>query len=392
MHISNVYNVVTMSIEQYLNKIPSIKRSTHGTINIDPLQRGGLLTDEAKKALIEWGDGYSICDFCPGALDMIKTPPIHDFIHSALPEFLGTDKARVTNGARESKFAIMHSMAKKGDWIILDKNAHYTSYVAAERVSMNIKVVPRLESPDYSIDPQGYGTAIEEVISESGTSPALALITYPDGNYGNLPDVQKIAAICHEYNVPLILNGAYSVGRMPVKADKLGADFIVGSGHKSMASSGPIGVLGVSDEYSEKVFIRSSANKAKEIEFLGCSARGATIMTMIASFPKVVERTKHWDEEVEKARWFSSQMESLGMIQMGDKPHNHDLMFFETPVLYEKSKTEKKGRYFLYKALKARNIHGIKPGLTKFFKLSTFGLPMEELQVVVDAFDEIINA
>ena len=123
MHISDVCNVVNMSIEQYLNKIPSIKRSTHGTINIDPLQRGGLLTDEAKKALIEWGDGYSICDFCPGALDMIKTPPIHDFIHSALPEFLGTDKARVSNGARESKFAIMHSMAKKGDWIVLDKNA-----------------------------------------------------------------------------------------------------------------------------------------------------------------------------------------------------------------------------------------------------------------------------
>jgi Sep-tRNA:Cys-tRNA synthetase len=70
-------------IDQYLQKFGNIKRSTCGTINIDPLQRGGILTDEARAALMEWGDGYSICDFCPGALDQIKTPPIHDFIHGS---------------------------------------------------------------------------------------------------------------------------------------------------------------------------------------------------------------------------------------------------------------------------------------------------------------------
>ena len=56
-------------------------------------------------------------------------------------------------------------------------------------------------------------------------------------------DAEKIASICHEYDVPLLLNGAYAVGRMPVSAKEIGADFIVGSGHKSMAASGPVGVL-----------------------------------------------------------------------------------------------------------------------------------------------------
>lgn len=379
-------------IDQYLQKFGNIKRSTCGTINIDPLQRGGILTDEARAALMEWGDGYSICDFCPGALDQIKTPPIHDFIHKALPGFLGIDEARVTNGARESKFAIMHSMARDGDWIVLDQSAHYSSHVAAQRARLNIKAVPNSGSPDYHTRADGYADAIEEVIRESGKSPALALVTYPDGNYGNLPDVKRIAAVCHQYDVPLILNGAYSVGRMPVNAKELDVDFIVGSGHKSMAASGPIGVLGVSKEYSGKVFEKSPTHKVKEIELLGCTARGATIMTMIASFPKVVERTRHWDEEVEKARWFSSQLEGLGLVQMGDKPHNHDLMFFEAPVLYEMSQTAKGGRYFLYKELKARKIHGIKAGLTKFFKLSTFGVSRDDLGTVVSAFDEIINS
>jgi Sep-tRNA:Cys-tRNA synthetase len=374
-----------------LQKFCFIKRETLGSINIDPLQTGGLLTEAAKQALVEWGDGYSVCDFCGGVLDLIKKPPIHDFVHQALPEFLGCDEARVTNGARESKFAVMHSVGKPGDWIILDGLAHYSSYVAAERAGLNIKAVPHSGSPEYYLDPEGYGRAIEEVTRESGKPPALALVTYPDGSYGNIPDAKKIASVCHEYGVPLLLNGAYCVGRMPVSAKELGADFIVGSGHKSMAASGPVGVLGVSKEYAPVVFRKSTHNKVKEVELLGCTARGATVMTLMASFPEVVKRTRNWDQEVENARWFSSKLEGMGFIQRGQKPHSHDLMFFEAPGFYEISEKVKNGRYFLYKELKARNIHGIKSGLTKYFKLSTFGLGKEKLGIVADSFEDILK-
>jgi len=374
-----------------LQKFCFIKRETLGSINIDPLQTGGLLTEAAKQALVEWGDGYSVCDFCGGVLDLIKKPPIHDFVHQALPEFLGCDEARVTNGARESKFAVMHSIGKPGDWVVLDGLAHYSSYVAAERAGLNIKVVPHAGSPEYYLDPDGYGRAIEEVTKESGKPPALALVTYPDGSYGNIPDAKKIASVCHEYDVPLLLNGAYCVGRMPVSAKEIGADFIVGSGHKSMAASGPVGVLGVSKEYAPVVFRKSTHNKVKEVELLGCTARGATVMTLMASFPEVVKRTRNWDQEVENARWFSSKLEGLGFIQRGQKPHSHDLMFFEAPGFYEISEKVKNGRYFLYKELKERNIHGIKSGLTKYFKLSTFGLGKEKLGIVADSFKDILK-
>ncbi len=374
-----------------LQKFGFIKRETLGSINIDPLQTGGLLTEAARQTLMEWGDGYSVCDYCGGALDLVKKPPIQEFVHGALPEFLGCDEARVTNGARESKFAVMHSMGKPGDWIVLDGLAHYSSYVAAERTGLNIKAVPHAGSPEYNLDPEGYGTAIEEVIRESGKAPALALLTYPDGNYGNIPDAKKIASVCHEYDVPLLLNGAYSVGRMPVNGKELGADFVVGSGHKSMAASGPVGVLGVSEEYAPIVFRKSVHSKIKEVELLGCTARGATIMTLMASFPEVVKRTRNWDQEVENARWFSSRLQDMGFLQRGQNPHNHDLMFFEAPRFYEISQNVKKGRYFLYKELKSHNIHGIKSGLTRYFKLSTFGVGREKLGMVVDSFEEILK-
>ena len=58
-------------------------------------------------------------------------------------------------------------------------------------------------------------------------------------------------------------------------------------------------------------------------------------MTLMASFPYVAERAKNWEKQIEKARWFSIEMEKLGFNQLGEKPHNHDLLFFETPQLYE---------------------------------------------------------
>jgi Sep-tRNA:Cys-tRNA synthetase len=373
-----------------LEKFTCLKRDI-AKINIDPLQRGGILTPAAREALLEWGDGYSICDFCAGMLDRITNPPVEEFVHAVLPEFLGTDEVRVTHGARESKFAAMHALCEKGDWVVMDGNAHYTTVLAAERAGLKIEYVPSSKEPDYAITAEGYVQAIERAYEHKG-NVSMAVLTYPDGNYGNLADAGAISDACHDYGVPLLLNGAYSVGRMPVNARELGADIIVASGHKSMAASGPVGLLGASEEYAKTIFRLSPTKKNKEVELLGCTVRGAPLLTLMASFPTVVERIRHWPEEVEKARAFSAEMEKLGMKQLGDRPHNHDLMFFLAENLFEISQKAKKGRYFLYRDLKERGISGIKPGLTRQFKLSTFGLSKEEMDEVIRAFDEIIKS
>jgi Sep-tRNA:Cys-tRNA synthetase len=324
-------------------------------------------------------------------LDHIKNPPIEEFVHGVLPEFLGTDEVRITHGAREGKFAAMHAFCEKGDWVVMDGNAHYTTVLAAERAGLKIEYVPSSGEPDYAITQEGYAKAIERAYEHKG-NVSLAVLTYPDGNYGNLAHARAVADTCHDYDVPLLLNGAYAIGRMPVNARELGADMIVGSGHKSMAASGPVGVLGATEEYARTIFRLSSTKKNKEVELLGCTVRGAPLLTMMASFHAVVERVAHWQEEVEKARWFSTEMGKMGLMQQGDRPHNHDLMFFLSENLYQISQTAKKGRYFLYRDLKDRGVCGIKPGLTRQFKLSTFGLSRPELDKVLRAFSEIIES
>ena len=378
--------------QKNLRKFEDMKRKTKNMINIDPLQTGGILTDKAHQVLNEWGDGYSVCDFCAGRLEEIKTPPIYDFVNEILPEFLDADVACITHGAREGKFMVMSALAKLGDFIIVDKNAHYTTYLAAERLGLRIKEVFSSCYPEFKINTQDYETAIKQIQKKEKGHISLLVLTYPDGNYGNLPDAKKLCKIAKKYKIPLMINGAYAVGRMPVKLNEIGADFIIASGHKSMASAGPVGIIGMKKKWEDIVLKKSKYFKNKDVEALGCTVRGVPIVTLMASFPYVAERVEQWKEQVEKARWFSEEMEKLGIHQLGEKPHNHDLMFFESEKLYEISQKQKQGGFFLYKELKKNNIWGIKPGLTKSFKLSTFSATKDELKKVLQVFSKIMKS
>jgi Sep-tRNA:Cys-tRNA synthetase len=371
--------------DKSLQKLANLQRQHKELINLMPLQTGGMLTEAAKEALTEFGDGYSVCDFCQGSLCNITNPPIRDFVQELLPKFLGCEVATITHGAREAKFMVMHSLAQPGDSILADGNRHYTTIVAAERVGLNIIEVPNSGHPEFRVDVNEYVPLIKT------HAPKLILLTYPDGNYGNLPDAGRLGKIAQEYSIPYILNGAYAVGRMPVSMEEIGADFIVGSGHKSMASAGPVGVLGMKKKWEETVLRKSGKYSNKDIELLGCSVRGVPMITLMASFPYVKERVNHWDEQVSKAQWFSSELEKLGFTQLGEKPHRHDLLHFDTPVLYEISKQIRERGYFLYKELKERGVWGLQPGMTKSFKLSTFTADREQLGLVIDSFKAILN-
>ena len=362
-----------------------LKRAHKDLINLMPLQTGGILTDAAREALVEFADGYSTCDFCLGNLCNITNPPIKKFVHGILPEFLGCDVATITHGAREAKFMVMHCLTKPGDTIIVDGNRHYTTVVAAERAELNIIEVPSSGYPEFKVNVDDYIPFIEK------HHPKLILLTYPDGNYGNLPDAKRLGEIATEYNVPYILNGAYAVGRMPISMMEIGADFIIGSAHKSMASAGPCGVLGMKKKWESLLLKKSIVFKKKEVELIGCTVRGVPLITFMASFPYVQERVNHWDEPVAKAQWFSNELEKLGLKQLGEKPHKHDLLHFDAPAFYEISQHVRERGYFLYKELKERGIWGPQPGLAKSFKVSTFASTKEQLAFVIDSFKDILQ-
>ncbi|MHC1605484.1 MAG: O-phospho-L-seryl-tRNA:Cys-tRNA synthase [Candidatus Methanofastidiosia archaeon] len=361
-------------------------------ININPLQTGGRTTAETRKAVFSWIDGYSVCDSCKGALRITDKPPIRKFLED-VSEFLGMSDVVLTNGAREAKFAIMHSLTKPGDWMVVDGNAHYSTLVAAERNSLNVSMVPSKGYPTYEVVPEKYSNTIEEVIKKTGKKPALAVLTHVDGNYGNVVDAKKVSKICHEYDVPLLLNAAYSSGRMPVSGKKVGADFIVCSAHKSWAiGGGNGGILAVSKEYEKEIIRFSKDFPVKLIENIGCSMRSSSVVALISAFPHIKERVKRWEDEVKKFQYVAKELsEKEGFKVLGKLPKEHDLITVETPGYDKIAKTHKRRGYFLAKELKKKGIVGIKPGRTKMFKFSTYGLSRDQIKYLVESFLEILE-
>jgi Sep-tRNA:Cys-tRNA synthetase len=322
-------------------------------------------------------------------LDAIQRPPVSDFYRD-LAEFLGMDVARVVTRCREAKFIIFMTMAQPGDIVLVDSLAHYSTFVAAELARLETVEVPNSGYPEFRIDPEDYRRGIQQIVKERGKPPTLALLTHVDSHYGNLADAKRVAEICHEFNVPLVLNAAYTAGVMPVSGRELGADFVVSSGHKSWAASAPTGILAMKEEYAGRVLVRSKRYPNKELALLGCTVMGAPLLSLMASFPHVVERVKRWGEEVEKARHLASVLEQIeGTKQLGIKPKQHTLVHIESQGLWRASQNHPRRGYFLYEELKERKIVGIQPGLTKHFELNTYGLSWEQVNYVGDAFLEI---
>jgi len=372
------------------DKYKNIKRTLgRELINLNPIQRGGELPVESKKAIYEYWDGYSVCDYCGGRLDKVETPPICEYLYD-ISKFLGMDLTRPTHGARESKFIVMHSVCNEGDFVVLDGNAHYTSFVALERAKLNSEIVEHDGYPTYGINPEKYKEVIDN-LEDKNKPIGLILLTHVDGNYGNLADAEKVGKIAKQKGYPFLLNCAYSVGRMPINGKKLNADFLAISGHKSMASASPCGLVSIKEEYADKVFKTSKTHPIKEIEMLGCTSRGAPIITLMASFPHVANRVKNWDNELKKTQFVVDELEKIGFIQIGIKPKQHDLIKFETPILDEIAQKDKRRGYFFYEELKKRGIGGVRRGTTKEIKMSVYGLTWEQVRYVVDGIKEIVE-
>ena len=385
---------------KYLTDKIELRTREEEYINIDPIQSAGRLTPEARKVLIAYGDGYSVCDYCfkPFRLDYIKRPPVAEFM-AELADFVSMDVVRVVRGARNGFQIVSNALLDKGDVALVSSLAHYTLCIAIESVGALWKEI-RVDEHNV-ITAENTANKIEEVKAQTGKLPKLVAISHFDYMFANEHDVYGIGKVCKEYDIPFLYNGAYTVGVMPVDGKKIGADFVVGSGHKSMAAPAPTGVLATTEDFANIVFATTKLKGdvtgrqfgIKETQLLGCTVMGAPLVAMMASFPKVKERVKHWDEEVEKSRFFIAEFLKIkGNKVSSEMPRKHTLTKVDTRDSFDLiAKTHKRRGYFLYDELTKRKITGIFPGTTREFKLNTYGLNWEQVKYLANAFKEIAD-
>jgi Sep-tRNA:Cys-tRNA synthetase len=294
---------------------------------------------------------------------------------------------------------VANTYVQKGDPVILTALSHYTSVLAVEEAGGVICEVPK--SPGNIITADAAAEKIESVRRESGRLPVLLFIDHFDYQFGNEHEVAGIIRVGRQYDIPVLYNGAYSVGILPVDGKALGADFVVGSGHKSMAAPAPSGVLATSDERAAEVF-RTTKSRGdvtgrtfgvKEVEMMGCTLMGVTLMGMMASFPHVRERTRHWDRELANAKVVVEALRSIeGTKIASEYPRRHTMTRVDTTGSFDRiAQTHKKRGFFLHSTLKERGIGGLVPGATKVWKFNTYGLTALQTRYLAHAFTEIAH-
>ncbi len=394
----------------HLQRYRQIRNRYRDTLIINPIMTGGILPEEVVERLIEEGwirIGYSICFDCiRGRSGLISKPPIKEFLED-VAEFFGGDRAEHTFGCRAAQFTVMRTISEyiRGDGgkeytgtVVVDPLCHYTTAVAAEMNGLRLVEAPHNGHPEYRVSAEGFRQKIEEVKEDTGKLPGLIAVTHVEPYHGNLNPVEEIGEICEEYGVPYMVNAAYTAGIMPVNMRDLKADFLTVSAHKSMASLGPLGFLITNSEWADKAFGSSKVRLersgrsfgGKVLNLFGCSIGGIPLISAMYSFPHVVKRVGRWGEELEKARWFIGEMEKLNGVKLiGERPHRHHLLHFETPIFWEISKYHRRRGFFLAEDMIKRGIAGLYRGWSRRIKLSLYGLGWGDVKRVRDSLHEI---
>ena len=378
---------------------------------VNPLMVGGLLPEKIAEKLCndEWVRvGYSVCYNClEGRSSLVTKPNVKEHL-TQVADFFGGDSCEHTFGCRGAQFAVMKyasELAKESgsaDVIIADPNSHYSTNIAAEMAGMKTVEPPHNGYPEYKYTAESFTEKINEVKKTEGKPPALIAVTHADPYYGNIAPAAEVGKLCEEEEIPYMVNAAYTGGVLPVNMKELKADFLTVSAHKSMASLGPLGYLITSHEYAKKVFMpskerpdwsgRAFGNKIPNI--FGCSIGGIPLISGMLSLDHVKERVANWDKELENTRAFAEALEDLGggeIMLLGQNPHNHHLLHFETPALWEISQTHKRKGFFLSEAFEKKKITGIHKGLTKHIKVSVYGLSDEQRAEVLSVFEGILK-
>lgn len=83
-------------------------------------------------------------------------------------------------------------------------------------------------------------TAFEKALQNGAEA---AVFTHVSNVFGYVLPVEEMAALCHQYGVPFVVDAAQSAGMLPVSLSKWGADFVAMPGHKGLLGPQGTGLL-----------------------------------------------------------------------------------------------------------------------------------------------------
>ena len=192
------------------------------------------------------------CDITeiPGADNLFQT---EDVILSVMEKYRTLYKSRksyiLVNGSSVGLITGILSSVPKGGKIIMARNSHKSIFNAVTLGGLDpVYLLPEIMK-EYGILGGVDPAEVERLIKEN---PDASCVILPSPNYyGICSDIKAISEVCHRYDKVLIVDQAHGAHLRfmgegyPVSAEEGGADIVIDSTHKTLASWTQTAVMNV---------------------------------------------------------------------------------------------------------------------------------------------------
>lgn len=161
---------------------------------------------------------------------------VKDFLNAPAPETIIFTKG-TTEAINLVASSYGHAFIEAGDEIIVSAMEHHSNIVPwqqlCERTGAILKVIPMSDAGLLDLD--AYQKMLNPRVKMVG-------IVHVSNALGVINPVKAVIDAAHEYDIPVLVDGAQAVPHLPVDVTELDCDFYVFSGHKMYGPTG-IGCL-----------------------------------------------------------------------------------------------------------------------------------------------------
>ena len=230
-----------MTVKEIRNEFPVLDRKVYGKDlvyfdNAATMQRPRRVIDRWNEISLVSNANihravHKLADEATEAYEEARTA-VKDSIHA-----VGREEIVFTSGVTASINAVAFSFGEKfvreGDEIIVSEAEHHSNIVPwqmlCSRKGAILKPVP--VDDDGKLDV----TTLKSMLSDR---TRMVSVTHVSNVLGLVNPVKEITAICHERNIPVLVDGAQGIVHLDVDVSDLDCDFYAFSGHKVYAAPG----------------------------------------------------------------------------------------------------------------------------------------------------------
>jgi cysteine desulfurase / selenocysteine lyase len=161
---------------------------------------------------------------------------VQRFINAAAPEEI-VFTAGTTGAINLVAQSFARPILAKGDEVLISAMEHHSNIVpwqlVCEQTGALLKVVPVNDTGELELD------AYERLL---GPRTRLVAITHVSNALGSVVPIERVIALAHARNVPVLVDGAQAISHVGVDVRALDCEFYAFSGHKIFGPTG-IGAL-----------------------------------------------------------------------------------------------------------------------------------------------------